>query len=441
MIDYLVPQFFLNFDAKVQAGVKNPSGGMRTKIRSVQKAMTNLQLYTHTRVETLKSDFVLVEPLFFRENLPEQPDYGPLGSLKRLDDYDGVKILYCSEKELLRWTGNFREKILDTFDVVTYNCEYQGRLWEAIGLKGARLLTDPIDCGLFKPLPKKFQVVSTGWISSDKNSEFIRDLYDALHQTKIDTVYVGGNTLWGFNRKANMQLEHDIRGLTDVFVENAPQDVLAKYIGESAFFCGNTIHDTFSGCHAESVAAGCITVAGGHPLYSERFGFYVEPGVDAAMQKLSELTNGFSDMPDADYFVKARQWAEDNVGFDAFNRQLGKILSSSVTVNHGYVKEVDDDESKRGVHVEGKERFSRDDGDRSEEGGTASALPKRESDESVRGSTGRRRSGRNARGVQRAKDFEAKGVERFGEIEAVVSDVVKKSEGGDNERPENSDRE
>ena len=448
MIDYLVPQFFLNFDAKVQAGVKNPSGGMRTKIRSVQKAMTNLQLYTHTRVETLKSEYVLVEPLFFRENLPEQPGYGPLGSLEKLDDYDGVKVLYCSEKELLRWRGDFREKVLDTFDVVTYNCQYQRRLWDAIGVKGSRLLTDPIDCNLFKPLPKKLQVVSTGWISSDKNSEFIRDLYYALHETKVDTVYVGGNTLWGFNRKVNMQLEHDIRGLTDVFVENAPQDVLAKYIGESAFFCGNTIHDTFSGCHAESVAAGCVTVAGGHPLYSERFGFYVEPGVEAAMEKLSELTNGFADMPDIKYFEKSRQWAEDNVGFDAFNRQLVDIISDRVKVNHDYVKEAKDGKSERerGLDVDRKGQFPRDDdsgdGKEKKSRGQESSRSLEEGFGGIsRGGQGRRRSGRASQSIQRSKNLEQKGVEGFGEVETFASDAVEGRKDGEDERPENSDRE
>ena len=454
MIDYLVPQFFLNFDAKSQAGIKNPSGGMRTKIRSVQKAMTGLQMYTHTRVDTLKSKFVLVEPLFFRENLPDQPKEGPLGSLEKLDDYHGVKILYCSEKELLRMKGEFREKLLEVFDVVTYNCEYQARLWEAIGIKDVKLLADPIDCELFRPLSKEFQVVSTGWISSDKNSEFIRDLYRALHETKLKTVYVGGNTLWGFNRKSNMRLEHDIRSLTDIFVENAPQDKLAKYVGEAAFFVGNTMHDTFSGCHAESVAAGCISVCGGHPLYSERFGFYVEPGVDATMEKLSKLTNGFADMPDKKLFESSRRWALNNVGFDAFNKQLAKILAGYVKVDHEFVKEgkVDgqqsgDGEGCNGSVGKGRERESDSVRKIGEERGTETTRVERAGEGSrVEGarvsrrekrgrsirdssSTGKRGAGRDAGGVQREENIESSGGGGSGNVKAVVLDDVDGKEG------------
>ena len=466
MIDYLVPQFFMDFDANVEGGVVNPSGGMRTKIRSVQKAMTKIQMFTHTQVNTLKSDFVMVDPLFFRENLPDQPIEGVDVSLQRLKGYDAFKILYCTEKELLRWTGNFREKVLDAFDVVTYNTEYQRRLWDAIGVKNMKLLVDPIDCDLFMPLPKKFQIYSAGWISSEKNSEFIRDLYLALHNTKLERIYAGGNDLWGFSKKKDLRLEHDIRSVCDVFLKNVTQDVLSTYAGESAFFCGNTIHDTSSACHVESLAAGCITVAGGHPLYSERFGFYVEPGVEAAMEKLSELTNGFVDMPDVKYFEKSRQWAEDNVGFDAFNRQLIDIVSDSVDVNHDYVKEGKDGKGERergldvdrkgqfvdrkgqfvdrkGQFVDRKGQFPRDDdsadGKQDESRGQESSRSSEKGSGGIsRGGQGRR-SGRASRSIQRSKNLEQKGVEGFGEVETFASDVVEGRKDGEDERPEDSD--
>ena len=337
MIDYLVPQYFLNFDPLAQAGVGNPSGGMRTKIRTVQKAVKDYQLYTHTRVETLESKYVLVDPLFFRKTLPEQPEEGPEHSVDLLSKYNGYKVLYCTEKEVLRWTGDFREKVLAVFDLVTYNCEYQRRFLEGIGITDMKLLVDPIDCDLFQPDVKEMSVVATGWISSDKNSEFIRDLYYDLTEYDIKRVYVGGSSLWGFNRKSDVRLEYDIRQVSDVFVNNVPQEELVGYIASSAFFCGNTKHDTSSACHAESLATGCVSVVGGHPLYSERPGFYVKPGVSATVEKLVELTDGFNRLPDSELFEKSRNWALENVSFDVFGGQLSEILSGSISVNHSFV--------------------------------------------------------------------------------------------------------
>lgn len=335
MIDYLIPEFFLNFDAYKKQGTRNPGGGMRTKIRSVQKASTHFQLYNRTHVSKLKSPWVLVEPMFFRLGLPGQPQGDDRDrTVDALANYPGKKILYCSEMELLRWSGKFRDKVIDACDVVAYNCEYQRRIFEALGIKDMQLLTDPIDGELFQPGPKKLQVISSGWISSAKNSEFIRDLYTALKPKNIETVYVGGNTLWGFANKENLKIEQEIRDVTDTFVDSAPQHVLAQYLANAAFFVGNTMHDTFSGCHAESMAAACISVCGGHPIYKERSLYYVKPGVDATVKGLKAWTNDFTQLPPAEYFQITRQGFEQTCSFDVFNHQLEAIIKGEITIEH-----------------------------------------------------------------------------------------------------------
>ena len=475
MIDYLVPQYFLNYDPLVQAGVGNPSGGMRTKIRTVQKAVKDYQLYTHTRVETLESKYVLVDPLFFRQKLPEQPEEGPDYSIDFLSRYNGYKVLYCTEKEVLRWTGDFREKVLAVFDLVTYNCEYQRRFLEGIGIADMKILVDPIDCDLFQPDVKEMSVIATGWISSDKNSEFIRDLYYDLTEYDIKRIYVGGSSLWGFNRKSDVRLEYDIRQVSDVFVNNVPQDELATYIGKSAFFCGNTKHDTSSACHAESLAAGCVSVVGGHPLYSERFGFYVKPGVPSTVEKLVELTDGFNRLPDSDLFEKSRNWALENVSFGVFSRQLSEILTGSISINHNFVVKDNGGEKEDGTikgnesKSEGVERqfeserdggeFGRNEGEvdhregRGDKEGVGSDNRNRErQDEETKGRgeqikefSGEQeraeedRSGR-IRGRRRRKrrfpegfgtDEEGNEVEGFGQVKRITSDVVKESHTGD----------
>ena len=328
MIDYLVPEFLVNFDPASNQGIRNPAGGMRTKIKSVERASTLYQLYLRTSVADLRSSFVLVEPIFFQGKQDED--------VKLLSEYDGYKILYCSEMEVLRWPGEFRQRVIDACNLVTYCSDYHRRLLEAVDIKDMQLQTDPIDGTLFRPAPeKKMQVITAGWISSAKNSEFVRDLYTELQDYDIETVYVGGSTLWGFIEKDNLKLERDIRAVTDIFVDSVPQSIFAEYLAEAAFFVGNNMHDTFSGCHAEAMASGCITVAGGHPIYKERSPHAVKAGVETTIQKLQALTANFNRLPNPQYFEDARNHFEGSYSFDAFNRQLQSIIEPNI--RHGWV--------------------------------------------------------------------------------------------------------
>lgn len=325
MIDYLVPEFFLNYDETGFVSVKRPSGGMRTKIRSVQKA--NLDINLCSSLEQLTNNFILVEPMFFRENPPFNDEGITKESLvEKLADVQAVKILYCTELELLRWPGWFLEKVEDVVDAISCNCIYQKNLWKMLGLVETEYLVDPIDTKLFFSGKKEPYVIATGWISPAKNSEFIRDLYMVLKDIEfIKTIYVGGSNLWGFEDIESLELDMEIRQVSDVFTGSVSQLVLARYLSESAFFVANTYHDCSSACHAEAISAGCLPVVGGHPLYEERYGFFVESGVDATIEKLQSLTGGWRVLPDDTLFEDSRRWAIDNVSFRVFNKQLNEI--------------------------------------------------------------------------------------------------------------------
>ena len=338
MIDYLVPSYFLNFNVGAESGVSNPGGGMRTKILAVQRASRHYWIKPQTDVSSLKSDFVLVEPLWFRESLGANvSEVGnvsltPERKLELLSQYSAFKILYCSEMEMLRWSGSFRSAVLEVFDLVTYNCEYQRVLFDALGVRNMVLLHDPIDENLFKPSEsKKMTVVSTGLISPLKNSEFIRDLYKELVDLPVQTVFVGGSTLWGHHDADCMRLEYDIRNYCDIFVENAPQPVLAQYLAESSFFVSNSIHDTYSSGHAEGVSAGCISVCGGHELFRERPGYFVRAGVSNIVDVLIDLTDGFKKKPDKSLYDESRNWAVDNIGFDVFDDRLVNVVKKVIS--------------------------------------------------------------------------------------------------------------
>ena len=313
MIDYLVPDFFIDGDS---CG----SGGMHTKVDRVRRAVSSIyRLHTGSDLSEMRSDFLLIEPLFFRME-------GNF-DLDALRAHPAKKILYCSEMEMLRCPGGFRKELLKICDVVTCNCDYQASLSTAVGIQNPYRLIDPIPEDEFKPLPKRLQVVAMGRISEIKGSGFIAELFKALAPTPMETVYVGGAGLWGEASEADLALEVDIREYTDVFHQNILPQFVPQAIGGASFFVGNTIHDVFSSCHAEALMSGCISVSGEHPIYAERPGFTVKTA-QAAVDVIGELTKGFNKLPDSQLSQSAREWAADNLSFKTFTNQLVKLLGS-----------------------------------------------------------------------------------------------------------------
>ena len=335
MLDYLVPQFFLQHSA-------DSGGGMHTKVERVRRAVSSIyRLHVGSELSEMRSDFLLIEPLYFRmsQMFEEEEDRGdpeidrPFrdqgGGLERyleaLRVHPATKILYCSEMEVFRWTGRFRKELLEICNAVTCNSDYQASLFKALGVLETYRLIDPIPADQFKPLPKRLQVVAMGRISEIKGSPFIAELFKALAPTPMQTVYVGGAGLWGEASEVDLALEAEIREYTDVFHQNILPSFVPKAIGGAAFFVGNAIHDVFSSCHAEALMSGCISIGGEHPIYAERPGFTVKTA-QAAVDMIAQLTNDFLEIPDQKQGQRARQWAEQHLSFDCFKGQLTDLL-------------------------------------------------------------------------------------------------------------------
>ena len=327
MLNYLLPRQFMVFDPMRDQGPQNFGGGAGTKIANVLRAVSFCDILACDSVSDLNGSMMLVEPLCFKDGSDDE-------LLSDIVSYGAfANILYSTDTHPLRWSGNFRSSVLDHFsgdyNCITYCCDYQRLLWNSLGFKDMQLLVDPIDTDLFVPLPKKLQIVACGRISACKNSEFIRDLFVALKDIEqISTVYVGGSSLYGDPNLYDIELEHEIRMASDIFMENVSQIEVARAMGESAFFVGNTVYETFSESHCESLAAGCVSVCGGHPVFSERPGFYRDIlTVDEVVQVLDDYTAGFTRLPVDEHFEMSRDWALNNVSSSVFNVQLKSILS------------------------------------------------------------------------------------------------------------------
>ena len=320
MIDYLVPQFFIDNDSY-------GSGGMHTKVERVRQAVSSIyRLHVDSDLSKMRSNFLLIEPLYFRMSEAFETENG-IKDLDALRAHPATKILYCSEMEVFRWTGRFRKELLKICDAVTCNSDYQASLFEALNITDTYRLIDPIPADKFLPLPKRLQVVAMGRISEIKGSPFIAALFKRLGPTPIETVFVGGAGLWGEASKTDLALEKEIREYTDVFHQNILSQFVPKAIGAAAFFVGNGIHDVFSSSHAEALMSGCISISGKHPIYAERPGFGSKT-VDGAVETLQTLTKGFQKLPDPQLGQAAREWAVQNVSFDRFTSQLTALLKS-----------------------------------------------------------------------------------------------------------------
>lgn len=312
MIDYLVPSFFIK-----QSGAH--SGGMHTKVDRVSRAASSIyQLHVGSDLSAMRSDFLLIEPLYFR-----MEDNFDLDALRL---HPAKKILYCSEMEVLRWAGGFRKELLNICDVVTCNCDYQASLFSAVGIENPRRLIDPIPEEDFVPSEKRLKVVAMGRISEIKGSPFIAELFKILSPLPVETAYVGGATLWGDASETDLVLEAEIREHADYFFRNAyPADV-PKPLANATYFVGSSIHDVFSSCHAEALMSGCVSIGGEHPIYAERPGFsgYTDPG--AVIDTIEKQTQNFKSPVDSRMGDASRAWALTNISFDTFLKQLICLL-------------------------------------------------------------------------------------------------------------------
>ena len=317
MIDYLVPKFFAHLSPK-------HNGGMHTKVDRVRRAVSELyEIRVISDLSSMRSEFLLIEPFYFRMSGINTLD--GLRSHPALVSERTTKILYCSETEVFRWTGQFRKALLEICDVVTCNCDYQASLFTAVGIQNPYRLIDPIPEDEFQPLTKHKQVVAIGRISEIKGSAFVAELFRLLADTPIETVYVGGAKLWGEANAGDLVLEAEIREYTDIFHENVPPRYVPEAIGAASFFVGSTIYDVFSSCHAEALMSGCISIGGAHPIYAERPGFTVKTA-QAAVDMIAQLTNDFKEMPAQQRGQRARHWAEQHLSFDCFKGQLTDLL-------------------------------------------------------------------------------------------------------------------
>lgn len=331
MLDLLYPVDMANYDPNQKSGILNPGGGMPTKLLSVIQVLS--KRYIVNLIDTLadqRNDIIIIEPLTPR--LLNQ-DFGEW--LTALRACPAKKILFCSEMEVSRWAPNTLKEILEAVDIVTANTKYQERLIRTLS-RGECLpvhLCDPIDASLFRPAhDKKLRVFSAGRVSKDKNSHFLIDVFKKVKSAYgdlVETAYFGSANLWGHETAEDLAVQRDIEACVDFYEGGVSRNYLAALFGESLIFIAKSKHDVYSSTHVEVLASGCISVAGGHPLYGER------PGV-SGLSSVYDFVEAIGDLLESPQDIlttkaeESRDYVLEHCGFDAFLAQFQTILEALI---------------------------------------------------------------------------------------------------------------
>lgn len=334
MFDFMFPRF--SYDESGSVGQQNPGGGMATKRKALEKVLSERYFFDWiTDFSEVKHPILIIEPLILRLNhsRPHTMDLDTWAQqwVETLSDCRARKILYCSEKEITRWSPNLFSQILENVDVVTANTSYQMDLIWTLS-KGERYpyyLCDPIDTELFQPSPlKKHRVFGAGRIAKFKNTEFLIEVFKAVKAhfgDAVETAYFGNASLWGLAESLDDKIADALKNCVDFYKGGISRATLARLFGESLFYISKTTHDVYSSTHAEVLASGCISIGGGHPLFGER------PGI-AGLKTVADyvkVLEGLLSEPEAarnQRQAASRAYVEEHCGFEAFHRQFKAVL-------------------------------------------------------------------------------------------------------------------
>jgi len=331
VINILTLSQFLNFDIQARRGHQNAGGGMSSLMNAAESVLSNrYKVRFVTDISQLTSDFVIVDATFFSRLSSE----GSFQYEELIREFTASKhanperkfLLWCAEKTLLRIPQVVRKEILSCIDALAVTCPYIENLFKAINVVPIGLLCDCINPDVFRPAEKELSVIAVGALKHSKNIDWILEIYERLEGKGIQRIYLGSAALWSSeNRMEDQVLIEKIQTVTDTYIPNASIVEVAYYNAHAAFAVNNTWHDCSSRANEELLMSGVISLHGEHPLFNGRPGFKVKTPQDA-VEKISELTQGFTQLPDPTLHKESREWALANVSEEIFLEQFEKLV-------------------------------------------------------------------------------------------------------------------
>ena len=290
-------------------------GGVRSKFMNVAKCLPNAHFS-----ENFEDDMqfiIIVEPMVFHHgDMPTEQ------KLEFLKEKPGIKMLWCEEQAVFRWKGELRKKVFDVFDVLLACNQYQAQLLKVIAPDMPILvLYTPIDSDVFYPENKRRQIVYTGKLGLQKNTDTLIELYQRLSDIDVRTVCIGNAALWGdYVYEHDKEIEMEMSQVADEYIATASMLETAEHVNVSSMGINFSIYDVGSLQFLESATAGCHFFAWDyHPMFDE-----------------SDNVKRFSHIEDAVFVIEktADLWDKNlqheisqKHSFEAFQTQLKTIIS------------------------------------------------------------------------------------------------------------------
>ena len=295
--------------------VKNPGGGVVTKMRYIKKAIPRIEII---------SDIEKAGAISFTECLWFLDKYG-IGlyeSVKAYKALQSFKILLISDPSFCRMEGSYRDDIFNSTDIILVSSEYT-RDWisACAPRKKIRFIGDPIDMNDFNPQRgKSNSIVGCSKISHSKNIPAIIDIYSALPK-RIEKGYIGGWDLWGDNADVDKGLAKKLCSVSDWVVSNAVASEVSDIYSGAKAYISDSKYDTYCYAMVEAMASGMWCFLGNHPLFDSvphafRFST-VDEAAEIITSKMREISGSCEE---------SVQFVSDNYSLDVYRKKISDMI-------------------------------------------------------------------------------------------------------------------
>ena len=310
----------LLFNPNQAMGKGNAGGGLAVKSLYLEAALPKLELISDiSQIGSVN----IAEALWF--------SHGGESIKKNVELYasktDTFKILWTSDFEVLRWTGENRQLVFDSSDVVCGNSPYMVNILKAYHHNVA-LLTDPIDCSMFSPLVKQPVLTGMSQVMIHKNIDTIINVFKGLPNT-IRTQFIGSPNMWGMPIKevVAQELDNYLHAVAHDVIPGTNRSGVATALGHSWAYITDSGFDTFCYAMVESMLCGCWCFCGQHPVFKDRPCIKFSSPVDA-IQKIDKFFEEHP--PGTSINEEGRQFVIDNYSLEVFRNQFHELVGGQI---------------------------------------------------------------------------------------------------------------
>ena len=317
---YLTPNMYLT---------RRRAGGMRTKTQAIKEAWSlfyNVDIASELDTELINLyDVILIELLGFRKKKKDKFD----AQIEALKASPAVKIVYGSDSEIFRWTGAELDALKQVVTAWIPNCPWQADYFMDFDVPVVDVVFEPINTDLFRPSEKQKVILASSAISYEKHSDFFIELFARLkemHTAEYKTAYVGSAGGWGDLEPANLKLQKELKGVTDDFHGELPPEKVANVFSSTAVAVLNPKYETCNRTDMELMASGVARICGNHVCYDERLTTERFITIDECIEKIKDITSGFTALPTPQHGQNAREYAVNSFSYEATLTQLNEVI-------------------------------------------------------------------------------------------------------------------